>query len=236
MAHVSKTSKFQNTESKKSHPPVTCRISYVSCVFCDIFFGGKNKWSLAQILWKKSLRGTKILKNEGLWGPWGHFGMPLGLQGAKRGVPGSFWASFCIWCLPWWHILLQKGSPWPPPGSQNWVKIVPKSLQISFQIPLGFLSRVWTIWGSILAPIMETSLRLFQDVWRKAGNLWTCFLTTVPHESPLYEGPRAWNFEKNEAQDPFGMFFVYLIFGSVFVLFWEPVWSILEAKIVKNVV
>ena len=43
MAHVSKTSKFQNTESKKSQPPVTFRNLCVSCVFRDIFLGGKNR-------------------------------------------------------------------------------------------------------------------------------------------------------------------------------------------------
>ena len=228
MANVSKTSKFQNTESKKSQPPVTFRIFGVSCVFRDIFFGGKNKWSLVQFLWKKSLGGTKILKNEGLWGPWGHFGMPLGLQGAKRDVFESFWAPF--WWgsfrnVRFWH---QKWSPWAPQASQNGAKMVPKSIQNSFQLPLGFLSCFWTILGSILASFLRQKSRIFE---KSMKNMKMCENAPRPHEKHEFEGPRV---PKWRPRPFWNELFFYLIFGSVFVLFWEPFWSILEAKIIQK--
>ena len=55
-------------------------------------------------------------------------------------------------------------------------------------------------------------------------------MTTFPHENPLFDGPRASNFEKNEPRDPFGMGNLFSRFlgpfltcsGSHFGPFWEP--------------
>ena len=123
----------------------------------------------------KALRETNIITISVCFQPWGHFGSPWGLQGAKKDAPGRFEAPF------WWgsfsnvRFLDKKGGPWDPQGSQNGTKIAPKSIQISFQNPLAFLSCFWTIWGSISVPKMETILSLFRDLRRKVGNLWTCW-------------------------------------------------------------
>ena len=52
-----------------------------------------------------------------------------------------------------------------------------------------------------------------------------------PHEKHEFEGPRV---PKWRPRPFWNELFFYLIFGSVFVLFWEPFWSILEAKILQK--
>ena len=173
-------------------------------------------------------------QNPQKWGPLGTLGALWHAFGPPGGQKRRFWellGPILVRVVAEGSILAPKMEPMGPPSlpkwGQNGSKIHPKFVPNSIRFFVMCLDHFGEHFGSQNGDNLVTFSRFEKKSWKFVDMLILLLFATFLQ---CFEGPRAWNFEKNEAQDPFGMgyFFTWFLdqflscFGSHFGAFWKP--------------